>query len=127
MEACGLGRRVIGTDGTELRVAGPAAAVRWEDPDVLVVVPQLMVGQTVEDLVAVSERLRTTVGSRQIRIIPNATHTGATLRFLFADPLAAVVEARFPSPNLAPTIQTAEMGVTEDGQPVAASRSRSPR
>ena len=116
MERSGLGRRVIGKDGTELHTPALGRS-RWEDPDVLVVVPQLMVGQTVEDLVAVSERLRTTVGSRQIRIIPNDTHTGATLRFLFADPLAAVVEARFPSPNLAPTITTAEMGVTEDGQP----------
>lgn len=116
MEASGLGRRVIGKDGTELRVPTVHRS-RWEDPDVLVVVPQLMVGQTVEDLVAASERLRTTVGSRQIRIIPNDTHTGATLRFLFADPLSAVVEARFPSPNLAPAIATADMGVTEDGQP----------
>ena len=83
----------------------------------LVVVPQLMVGQTVEDVVTASERLRVAVGSRQVRIIPNDTHTGCTVRFLFADPLATVVEARFPSPNLAPTITTAEMGVTEDGQP----------
>ena len=48
-------------------------------------------------------------------MIPNDTHTGCTLRFLFADPLAAIMDARFPSPNLAPTITTAEMGVTEDG------------
>ena len=116
MERSGLGRRVIGRDGTELHTPTLGRS-RWEDPDVLVVTPQLMVGQTVEDLVVVSERLRTTVGSRQIRIIPNDTHTGATLRFLFADPLATVVEARFPPPNLAATIQAAEMGVTEDGQP----------
>lgn len=115
MEACGLGRRVIGRDGTELRVPTLARS-RWEDPDVLVVVPQLMVGQTVEDVVTVSERLRVAVGSRQVRIIPNPTHTGCTVRFLFADPLAAVVHAKFPSLNLAPTIQVAEMGVTEDGQ-----------
>lgn len=116
MEACGLGRRVMGKDGTELRVPTLARS-RWEDPDVLVVMPQLMVGQTVEDVVSVSERLRVTVGSRQVRIVPNPTHTGCTVRFLFADPLAAVVEARFPSPNLTPAIQVAEMGVTEDGLP----------
>ena len=73
MEASSLGRRVIGKDGTELRVPTLARS-RWEDPDVLVVMPQLMVGQTVEDLVAASERLRTTVGSRQSRIISNPTH-----------------------------------------------------
>ena len=83
----------------------------------LVIIPQLMVGQTVDDLVTASERLRTAVGSRQVRVIPNPAHTGASLRFLFADPLAAVVDARFPSPNLAPTVTTAEMGVTEDGRP----------
>lgn len=116
MEASGLGRRVIGKDGTELRVPVISRS-RWEDPDVLVVTPQLMVGQTVDDLVAASERLRTTVGSRQIRIIPNSAHTGCTVRFLFADPLATVVDARFPAPNLAASITTAEMGVTEDGQP----------
>ena len=116
MEACGLARRVIAPTGTELRV--PALhRIGWQDPDVLVVVPQLMVGQTVEDVVTASERLRVAVGSRQVRVVPNATHTGCTVRFLFADPLAAVVEARFPSPNLAPAIRTAEMGVTEDGQP----------
>ncbi len=54
-----------------------------------------------KDVVAVSERLRVAVGSRQVRIIPNATHPGCTVRFLFGDPLAAMVEAGFPSPNLA--------------------------
>ncbi len=89
--------------------------IGWEDPDVLVVVPRLMVGQTVDDIVNVAERLRTSVGSRQVRVIPNDTHTGCTLRFLFADPLAPIIEARFPSPNLASNITTAEMGVTENG------------
>lgn len=116
MEACGLSRRVIGKDGPEVRVP-VLHRIGWQDPDVLVVVPQLMVGQTVEDIVTASDRLRVAVGSRQVRVIPNVTHTGCTVRFLFADPLAAVLDARFPSPNLAPTITTAEMGVTEDGQP----------
>ena len=102
MEACGLSRRVIGKDGPELRVP-VLHRIGWQDPDVLVVVPQLMVGQTVEDIVSASDRLRVAVGSRQVRVIPNSTHTGCTVRFLFADPLAAVLDARFPSPNLTPT------------------------
>ena len=81
----------------------------------LVTVPRLMIGQTVEDVVNVSDRLRTAVGSRQVRIVPNDTHTGCTVRFLFADPLAAIIEASFPAPNLAPNITYADMGITENG------------
>ena len=115
MEASGLSRRVIGRDGPEIRVP-QLHRIGWEDPDVLVVVPRLMIGQTVDDMVTVAERLRTSVGSRQVRVIPNDNHTGCTLRFLFADPLAPIIEARFPSPNLGSNITTAEMGVTENGE-----------
>jgi len=114
MEASGLSRRVLSKNGPEIRVP-ELHRIGWEDPDVLVVVPRLMVGQTVDDIVTVAERLRTTVGSRQVRVIPNEAHTGCTLRFLFADPLAPVIEARFPSPNLASSITAAEMGITEKG------------
>ncbi|HEY5847243.1 MAG TPA: FtsK/SpoIIIE domain-containing protein [Microlunatus sp.] len=115
MDACGLSRRVLDPAGaTQTRV--PALhRVRWEEPDVLVTVPQLMVGQTVEDVVSVSERLRVAVGSRQVRIVPNENHTGCSVRFLFADPLAPIVQAVFPAPNLAPNITVADMGVTENG------------
>ncbi len=78
MEACGLSRRVADRTGVMVRV--PALhRIRWEDPDVLVMVPQLMVGQTVDDIVTASERLRVAVGSRQVRVIPNDTHTGCTV------------------------------------------------
>lgn len=117
MVACGLSRRMADRTGVMVTRVPALHRSRWDEPDVLVTVPQLMVGQTVEDVVSASERLRVAVGSRQVRVIPNDAHTGCSLRFLFADPLAAVVDARFPSPNLAPTITTAEMGVTEDGQP----------
>lgn len=117
MEACGLSRRVRDRAGEIVTQTPLLRRSRWVEPDVLVTMPQLMVGQTVEDMVTASERLRVAVGSRQVRVIPNDTHTSCTLRFLFADPLAAVVEATFPSPNLAPNIATARMGVTENGDP----------
>lgn len=117
MTSCGLGRRIPNAAGGILVRVPVLHRCRWAEPDVLVTVPQLMIGQTVEDLVAASERLRVSVGSRQMRVIPNDTHTGCTVRFLFADPLAAVVEARFPAPNLVPNITTADMGVTENGEP----------
>jgi S-DNA-T family DNA segregation ATPase FtsK/SpoIIIE len=113
MVACGLSRRVADRTGVMVTRVPALHRSRWDEPDVLVTVPQLMIGQTVEDVVSASERLRVAVGSRQVRVIPNDTHTGCTMRFLFADPLAAVVEARFPSPN----ITTAQMGVTENGGP----------
>lgn len=115
MEAAGLSRRVLdGTGAVQVRVP-ELRALRWEDPDVLVVTPRLLIGQTVDDIVAVSERLRTTVQSRQVRVIPNDQHTGCTVRFVFADPLAAVVQAAFPAQHVAPNITTADMGVTEHG------------
>ncbi|GAA3720343.1 FtsK/SpoIIIE domain-containing protein [Microlunatus aurantiacus] len=117
MVACGLSRRVADRTGVMVTRVPALHRSRWDEPDVLVTMPQLMIGQTVEDVVTASERLRVAVGSRQVRVIPNDTHTGCTMRFLFADPLAAVVEARFPSPNLAPNITTAQMGVTENGDP----------
>ena len=51
-----------------------------------------------------SDRLRVAVGSRQMRVIPNNTHTGCTVKFLFADALVEIVEASFPAPDLAPNI-----------------------
>jgi S-DNA-T family DNA segregation ATPase FtsK/SpoIIIE len=117
MVACGLSRRVADRTGVMVTRVPALHRSQWAEHDVLVTVPQLMVGQTVEDVVSASERLRVAIGSRQVRVIPNDTHTGCTMRFLFADPLAAVVEARFPSPNLAPNITTAQMGVTENGDP----------
>lgn len=117
MEACGLSRRVLDPTGaTSTRVPG-LQRVRWDEPDVLVTVPRLMVGQTVDDVVAVSERLRVAVGSRQIRIIPNDAHTGCTVRFLFADPLAQVTYAPLPAVGAVPNIDDAVMGVSEDGSP----------
>ena len=116
MEACGLARRVLQHSGmAELRTPG-LALVRWEEPDVLVTVPQLLVGQTIDDVAAASERLRTAVGSRQIRVVPNETDTACNVRFLFADPLGRVVEASLPPPTAVPNITWADMGITETGQ-----------
>lgn len=117
MEACGLSRRVLDPSGAAQTRVPALHAVRWDEPDVLVTVPRLMVGQTVEDVVAVSERLRVAVGSRQIRIVPNDAHTGCTVRFLFGDPLAQVTYAPLPSLDAVPNIDDAVMGVTEDGSP----------
>lgn len=115
MEACGLSRRVLDPTGAATIRVPVLHRIRWDEPDVLVTVPRLMVGQTVEDVVTASDRLRVAVGSRQVRIVPNDTHTGCTVRFLFADPLAAIMQAMFPAPNLAPNITYADMGVTENG------------
>ena len=51
MEACGLSRRVLDPTGATQTRVPVLHRVRWEEPDVLVTVPQLMVGQTVEDVV----------------------------------------------------------------------------
>ena len=117
MEACGLSRRVLDPTGaTSTRVPG-LQRVRWDEPDVLVTQPRLMVGQTVDDVVGVSERLRVAVGSRQIRIIPNDAHTGCTVRFLFADPLAQVIYAELPQLDTVPNLDPAVLGIREDGSP----------
>ena len=117
MEACGLSRRVLDPSGAAQTRVPVLHRVRWEEPDVLVTTPQLMIGQTVEDVVTASDRLRVAVGSRQVRVVPNDTHTGCTVRFLFADPLAQIVYATFPAVDAVPNIDWAEMGITEDGQP----------
>lgn len=117
MEACGLSRRVLDPAGAAQTRVPSLHAVRWDEPDVLVTVPRLMVGQTVDDVVAVEERLRVAVGSRQIRIVPNEAHTGCSVRFLFADPLAQITYAPLPSLDAVPNIDDAVMGVTEDGAP----------
>lgn len=126
MEACGLSRRVPDVTGAVQLMVPELRQVRWEDPDVLVTVPRLMLGQTVDDVVDASDRLRVAVGSRQVRIIPNDTQTGCTARFLFGDPLAQVFYASIPDVDAPPQFEWVELGVTEDGQPfgVAIRRSR---
>ena len=117
MEACGLSRRVLDPTGAAQVRVPTLHRVRWEEPDVLVTVPRLMLGQTVDDVVDASERLRVAVGSRQVRIVPNDTHTGCTARFLFGDPLARVFYASIPAVDALPQFDWVELGVTEDGQP----------
>ena len=110
MEACGLSRRVLDPTGAAQTRVPVLHRVRWDEPDVLVTVPQLMVGQTVEDVVTASERLRVAVGSRQVRVVPNDTQTGCTVRFLFADPLAQIVHATFPAVDAVPNIDGPRWG-----------------
>ena len=69
--------------------------LRWTDGQ-LVGVPRLLVGQTVEDVEAVADRLRVAVDAHRCRVLPNPAHTGCRIVWTFGDPLATPFDATVP-------------------------------
>ena len=115
MSGCGLTRR----DATGA-VAGPGlAALRWDRQGLLWITPTLLVGQTIEDLEAASERLRTAVGARRLRVVADGTHTACQLACTFGEVLAGPFLT--PPPTQQAALATAPdqlvLGKTEDGRP----------
>lgn len=83
MESTGLARPVPKSESLipDLR------SLRWEHGR-LVAVPGLLVGQTVDDVAAASERLRVGAGASRLRLVADDARTGCRIEWLFGDPLA---------------------------------------
>lgn len=127
MQAVGLGRRPAIQQGQRPgdsvmpvdRAAVPGLVkLRWQRDGQLVAVPRLLVGQTVEDVEAVADRLRVVVEARRCRVVSNETNTGCRIVWSFGDALAAPFSAYVPETD-APIVDPRRlpMGRTEDDQP----------
>jgi S-DNA-T family DNA segregation ATPase FtsK/SpoIIIE len=124
MEAAGLARRTPtlalaqAAAGPQERVSVPQLCrLRWRDGQ-LVAVPRLLVGQTVEDVDAVTERLRVAVEARRCRVVPNEDNTACRIVWSFGDPLADPFDATVPQVGAGlPDLRAVRMGRTEDDQP----------
>ena len=127
MHGCGLTHparpvMVKGPTGPQL-VTGPPmapvlASVTWDERQNMHLVPRLLIGQTVADVQAVSERLRTALGAHRLRVVPNAADTACELVGVFGDPLVVPFLVRAPDPVIAvPRCDWVEMGITENGDP----------
>ena len=115
MEVCGLTRRVLQPAGGMLVQVPPQPSWRWRGGQ-LIVVPRLLLGQTVEDVQAAGDRLRVAAGARRLRVVPNEANTGCQLRFLFDDPLAAPVPVDLPPVDAPLQLETVVMGRTEEDE-----------
>lgn len=126
MHGCGLthpGRPVMvkSPTGPQL-VTGPPmfpvlASVTWDERQNMHLVPRLLLGQTVADVQAVSERLRTALGAHRLRVVPNAADTACELVGVFGDPLVVPFLIQAPDPAAAVRCDWVEMGITESGDP----------
>ena len=93
-------------------------SVSWDQRGQLHLRPRLLVGQTVEDVQAVSERLRTSLDATRLRIVPNAADTACELVGMFGDPLLTPFNTVPPDPVTAVAqCNFVEMGITENGDP----------
>jgi S-DNA-T family DNA segregation ATPase FtsK/SpoIIIE len=123
MEAAGLARRTptlalaqsATPTGLVERVSVPGLCrLRWRDGQ-LVAVPRLLLGQTVEDVDAVAERLRVAVEARRCRVLPNEANTACRIVWSFGDPLADPFDATVPAVGApVPDLRAVPMGRTED-------------
>ena len=124
MESVGLARRtpiatrrsgdqVTPADRVELPVL---ARLGWQDDWTLVGWPRLLLGQTVEDVEAVVDRLRVGVRAYRCRVVANPSLTACTIVWSFDDSLARPFEAQVPAAD-APVsdLRWLPMGRTEDG------------
>lgn len=126
MEAVGLARRLPppptrpgqpALSVVERTVAPALGRLRWLDGQ-LVGVPRLLVGQTVEDVEAVADRLRVAVDAHRCRVLPNPANTGCRIVWTFGDPLATPFDALLPAAGAGlPDLRRLPMGRTEDDQP----------
>ncbi|MGY4721646.1 FtsK/SpoIIIE domain-containing protein [Naumannella huperziae] len=92
MDACGLARR---TPGEETVAVPSRRRLRWIDGQLSVDL-LLLIGQTVEDVEHAADRLRTAVGARRVRIIPDDTYTTCRIVWSFGDPLGEPFLATIP-------------------------------
>lgn len=121
MESCGLARRVPTAAG-----AGVGGAPGVQLPSLrrlgwrsgrLVAAPGLLVGQTVDDVQEAAERLRVAVGAYRVRVVSNDAATACEVVWLFGDRLAAPFNAELPDRDAGVQLESALLGVTEDGDP----------
>lgn len=117
MESCGLSRRVSTQQGVMTHVPG-LVQLCWRQDD-LWARPVLMPGQTTDDLQAVAERLRVTVGAARIRVVTATHDTACWLVWSFADRLYRPFPAVVPDPAATLTapdlVDGIAIGRTEDG------------
>ena len=84
------------------RVAVPKLhRLRWIGAD-LVAWPGLLTGQTVDDVQAVTDRLRVALDAHRCRIVPNPTGTACTVVWSFADRLSRPFNATLPPAHASP-------------------------
>lgn len=89
----------------------------------MVAFPRLLVGQTLDDVDAVAERLRVAVGAHRCRVEANPAATACSIWWLFGDPLDQPFDATVPdAPPFASAVPAGSldrlvMGRREDGQP----------
>ena len=116
MESCGLGRRVTASDGTAALAVPTLRRAGWRSGR-LVAVPELLLGQTVDDVHDAAERLRVAVGASRVRVVPDDKATRCEVVWLFGDPLAEPFHATVPDRSTPVQLESAVLGVTEDGDP----------
>ena len=123
MEAVGLARRTLpartrpgqpALSAAERTITPRLGRLRWSDGQ-LVGVPRLLVGQTVEDVEAVADRLRVAVDAHRCRVLPNPANTGCRIVWTFGDPLAIPFDALVAAVGAGlPDLRRLPMGRTED-------------
>jgi DNA segregation ATPase FtsK/SpoIIIE, S-DNA-T family len=128
MESVGLARRIPPTkQASRERPARKARAVpELESPGLekagwshgqLLAWPQLLTGQTVDDVELAADRLRVAVGAQRCRVIPNRAATGCLIVWSFSDPLLEPFDASVPAMSAAlGSPDWVSVGWTEDGQ-----------
>lgn len=113
MESCGLAA------GRPAERVHPALGrLHWNRLGQLSVPVGLLVGQTVQDFEAQTDRLRTAAGARSLRVVTDSARTGCELVWTFHDALLGVVPFVGPNPvaGVVP-FDRCLIGVTEDGEP----------
>lgn len=118
MEATGL-VRTVRTTGNVRRIIPGLGRPRWDRQGNLTATVGLLAGQTVADLEAVTDRLRTAVGARALRVLANERRTGCRLQWSYRDTLAGLVAFLGPNPVAAgcPT-DSVLIGRAESGEPL---------
>lgn len=92
--------------------------LRWDEQGQLSGHLSLVTGQTVADVEAATDRLRTAAGARSCRVVSNDARTGCWLVWAFDDRLAGVVPFVGPNPvaEMVP-VDRSLIGIAEDGRP----------
>ncbi|MBK8448269.1 MAG: hypothetical protein IPL41_16715 [Micropruina sp.] len=117
MEASGL-VRTDRTTGEVRRIIPGLGRPRWDRQGNLTATVGLVAGQTVADLEAVTDRLRTAVDARALRVLPNERRTGCRLQWSYRDSLAGLVDFVGPNPlSSSCPIESVLVGKAESGDP----------
>lgn len=117
MEASGL-VRTDRTTGEVRRIIPGLGRPRWDRQGNLTATVGLVAGQTVADLEAVTDRLRTAVDARALRVVPNERRTGCRLQWSYRDSLAGLVDFVGPNPVASSCpIESVLVGKAESGDP----------